>query len=68
MAVRISVDHMRCRGSQTCITFASGVFEWPDGAEAARARLELVEDEALIEAAIEAAESCPTAAITVTEV
>lgn len=68
MAVRISVDPIRCRGSLTCITFAAGVFEWPDGAEAARARFELVDDEALIETAHEAAESCPTAAITVTEV
>jgi ferredoxin len=68
MAVRISLDPMRCRGSQTCITFAGTVFEWPDGSEAARVKFEVLEDPELIEAAIEAAESCPTAAITVTEI
>ncbi|MBM3677120.1 MAG: ferredoxin, partial [Actinobacteria bacterium] len=63
MAVRVEVDPVRCRGSQTCITFTGAVFEWPEGAEAARAKLEIVDDPALIELAEEAAESCPTAAI-----
>jgi ferredoxin len=68
MAVQIAVDSSRCRGSQTCITFAGALFEWPDGSEAAVAKVTTVEDEALVDLAEEAAESCPTAAITVTPV
>ncbi len=67
MAVRLSVDPMRCRGSQSCITFAGELFEWPDGSETAVARVALVEDPALVELAEEAAETCPTAAILVVE-
>jgi ferredoxin len=68
MAVRIAVDPNRCRGSQTCITFSGELFAWPEGSEAAAARVELVEDEALIDLAEEAAESCPTAPIMITRV
>jgi ferredoxin len=67
MAVRISVDPTRCRGSQSCITFAADLFEWPEGSETAVARVALVDDPALIELAEEAAETCPTAAILVIE-
>jgi ferredoxin len=68
MAVRIAVDPSRCRGALTCITFAGDLFLWPEGGEASTPRFETVDDEALIDLAEEAAESCPTAAITVVRI
>lgn len=68
MTVRISVEPTRCRASQTCIRYAGDLFAFPDDSESAVARVEVVDDPALIELAREAAESCPTAAITVADV
>ena len=61
--VRAEVDHMRCVSNAMCVTIAPGVF-----AHNEQRQSEVVDSEGgTPEAIIEAAENCPTSAITVTD-
>jgi ferredoxin len=63
---RLAVDPDACIGSGACAATAPGHFrlEWIDGRDQARPVSELVDPD---EAALDAALSCPTEAISVTE-
>jgi ferredoxin len=62
MALDISVSAARCIASKACVHAAEGVFEVVDG----RARV-VDPTAASLEEILDAADSCPTGAITVTE-
>ena len=61
--LRVEVDHERCVGNGMCLTFAPGVF-----AHNERRQSEVVDPEGdSVTDVIEAAENCPTAAISVSD-
>ena len=62
MAVEVEVHRGRCIGSKSCINAAPGAFEL-DAVNVAVVRQPLTEP---VEALVEAAECCPTGAISVT--
>jgi len=63
MGVEVEVSRARCIGSKSCVNAAPGTFAL-DPVGVATVRLPLTEP---VEALVEAAECCPTGAISVTQ-
>ncbi|MFJ8592095.1 ferredoxin [Streptomyces sp. NPDC093598] len=63
--MKVSVDRELCYGSAECVHRAPAVFEFVDGLGAVRPGRERTGDDPEI---LEAAEKCPSQAISVTEV
>jgi ferredoxin len=63
---RIALDGALCTASGVCVGISPELFSLPSGAYCAALRAASTDDPALIAAAREAAEQCPTQAITVT--
>tara|TARA_B100001964_G_scaffold42829_1_gene47515 strand:+ start:528 stop:770 length:243 start_codon:yes stop_codon:yes gene_type:complete len=61
--ITVSVDHDVCVGNAMCVTIATKAFELNDDRQAAPASPDGDTEELILEAA----ESCPVAAITVTD-
>jgi ferredoxin len=66
--IRVTVDGTRCTLSTTCLVIAPELFHIPEGADAAAAKHDRIDDPELIGLAREAEESCPTEAIVVERV
>ena len=64
--IKVSIDPDFCTGHGRCYTLAPDVYE-PDDEGYSRLRLEVIEDQALIEAARSGGLACPERAITVEE-
>jgi ferredoxin len=63
--MRIVVDPDLCTASGMCALIAPAVFELPSGATMVNVTIEETDDAELIRLAQEAANACPTGAITV---
>jgi ferredoxin len=61
VALEVRVDRSRCIGTKSCVYAAPGVFELDDN----RIATVRAPDAEPLDAVIEAAESCPTSAISV---
>ncbi|KUH33984.1 ferredoxin [Thermococcus celericrescens] len=66
MAWKVKIDQDVCIGDAICASLCPDVFEMGDEGKA-QPIVEVIEDEALYNCAVEAAEACPVSCITVEE-